>query len=106
MAAKAKAPTKSEILKTLAENTELSKKQVAEVLAALSSIIEEQLTKRGGPRVFTIPGLVRLKVVDKKATPAREVRNPRTGEMMMSKPKPARKVVKAYPVKALKDAVL
>ena len=105
MATKAKAATKSEILRTLSEKTGLQKKDVSSVLEALDAYIRSQLGKRG-PGVFTLPGLVKLTVVTKPATKARMGRNPATGEPMMIKAKPARKVVRARPLKVLKDSVL
>jgi nucleoid DNA-binding protein len=103
MAAAAKAPTKSEILKNLSESTGLSKKEVVGVFDALNGLIKKELAKRS---LFSIPGLVKLKVVKKPATKAGMRPNPfKPGEMMEVKAKPARKVVKALPLKALKDSV-
>jgi hypothetical protein len=48
---------------------------------------------------------MRIKVVRKPATKAREGKNPFTGEMMMFKAKPARNVVKVSAMKALKSMV-
>jgi len=55
--------------------------------------------------VVALPGLLKIKRVQKKATPARQGRNPATGEPMTIKAKPARVVVKAYPLKSLKEMV-
>lgn len=96
--------TKTQIFANIAESTGLSKKDVAAVFDAMTEQIGKALGKRG-PRQFTIPGLCKIVVQHKKATPAREVRNPRTGEMMMSAPKKARDVVKVRPLKGLKDMV-
>lgn len=104
MATVAKAPTKSEVLKNLSENTGLSKKEIAAVIDGLAGLIKKDLGKKGAG-VFSIPGLVKLKVVRKPATKAREGTNPFTGEKMMFKAKPARNVVKAVALKALKDSV-
>ena len=52
-----------------------------------------------------MPGFAKFVVVKKKATKARKGINPFTGEPTVFKAKPARKVVKARPVKAAKDAV-
>ena len=52
-----------------------------------------------------IPGLIKLNVVVKPATPERQGINPFTKEPTTFKAKPARKVVKAHALKALKDAV-
>jgi nucleoid DNA-binding protein len=103
MAAK-KPKTKSEILKTIAENTELTKKDVTAVFDELAAMIQKDM-KKSGPGVFTIPGLAKVKVVRKPATKARKGTNPFTGEEMMFKAKPARNVVKLTALKALKDMV-
>ena len=99
-----KAATKSEIISALAEKTGLSKKQVASVFDGLSGQIKSALGKKG-PGIFTVPGLIKLRVTNKPATKAREGVNPFTGEKMMFKAKPARKAVKASALKALKDMV-
>lgn len=97
-----KPPSKSEIYTSIAEQTELSRKQVAAVFAALSDQIGKSIGKRGTGQ-FTIPGLAKITVIRKPATKAREGKNPFTGEMVMFKAKPARNVVKVRPLKALKD---
>jgi nucleoid DNA-binding protein len=61
-----------------------------------------QLNKHGS---FVVPGFAKFVVVKKKATKARKGINPFTGEETVFKAKPARKVIKARPVKAAKDAV-
>jgi nucleoid DNA-binding protein len=102
MAKKNAAPTKSEILTQIAKDTELSKKQVAEVFASLNGIIKKSLRGAG---LFTLPGLLKLKVVKKPATKAREGINPFTGEKTMFKAKPASKKVRAAALKSLKEMV-
>ena len=102
--AAAKPRTKTELLSSIADATDLSRAQVASVFAALASDIKKDLGKRG-PGMFTIPGLVKLKVQRKPATKERKGTNPFTGEEMMFKAKPARNVVKAQPLKAVKDMV-
>ena len=99
-----KAPTKTEILNSLAEQTELSKKEVGAVLEALANDIGKNLGKRG-PGMFSIPGLCKFVVQRKPATKARPGKNPFTGEDIIIKAKPARNVVKIRPLKALKDQV-
>ncbi|MAV38656.1 MAG: DNA-binding protein [Planctomycetaceae bacterium] len=99
-----KPPTKTQIMANIADTTELSKKQVAAVFDALGGEIAKNLGGEG-PGQFTIPGLCKIVRIHKDATGPREVRNPRTGEMMMSQPKPARKIVRVRPLKALKDMV-
>ncbi len=96
--------TKGEIYRELAERTGLTRKDVVAVFDEMSGMIKKDLGKRG-PGVFTVPGLLKVKVVRKPATKARKGVNPFTGEEMMFKAKPARNVVKATPLKALKDMV-
>ncbi len=99
-----KALTKSEIYSTIAEKNELSRKQVGAVFDSLAGLIGANLGKKG-PGIFTVPGLLKLKVVRKPATKEREGVNPFTGEKMIFKAKPARNVVKALPLKNLKAMV-
>jgi nucleoid DNA-binding protein len=96
--------TKSEFVTTLAEKSGLNQKQASSALDGLSSIVTLQLSKRG-PGEVLIPGLLKLNVVDRPATPQHEGINPFTKEPMTFKAKPARKVIKVRPLKALKDAV-
>lgn len=96
--------TKSEIMTSLAEAADLSKQQVAKLLDELSSLIEKNLNA-DGPGVFSIPGLMKIKVVRKPATEARKGINPFTKEETIFQAKPARNVVKISPLKGLKDMV-
>jgi nucleoid DNA-binding protein len=98
----AKVATKSEILKTIADSTELSRKQVSSVFEALSEQIKNNVGKKG-PGTFVVPGLMKITVITKPATKARKGINPFTKEEQMFKAKPARKVIKVRPLKALKD---
>ena len=99
-----KAATKAEIFQQIAEKTGVSKKDVAGVFDALSELIGKELGKKG-PGQFIIPGLLKLKVVRKPATKAKEGINPFTKEKMIIKAKPARNGIKAVPMKALKELV-
>ena len=103
-AAVKKPPTKSEIMTSIAETTELSRKEVASVFEALNGLIQDNLKPRG-PGTFSVPGLMKIRVNKKPATKARKGTNPFTGEEIMFKAKPARKVVKVLPLKNLKDMV-
>ncbi len=94
--------TKSQLILDLSESCELSRKQVAAVLTNLAEIMEGHL-KKGGAGVFTMPSLLKMKVVRKPATKARKGINPFTGEETMFKAKPARNVVKILPLKATKE---
>ena len=102
MAKKGGAPTKSEVLTQISKDTSLSRKQVAAVFDSLSGVIKKSLRGNG---LFTMPGLMKLKVVKKPATKAREGINPFTGEKMTFKAKPASKKVRVLPLKSLKAMV-
>ena len=91
----AKAMTKSQILKTLAERTDLTKKQATAVMEEMVSMAYKE-AKNG----FTIPGLGKLVLVNRKA---RMGRNPATGEPIKI---PAKRVLKFRIAKAAKDAVM
>ena len=94
--------TKSETMAFLAERTDLSKKEVANLLEELSCVMHRHL-KKGAAGQFTIPGLVKCVVKRKPATKARKGTNPFTGEPMTFKAKPARNVVKVRPLKRVKE---
>jgi DNA-binding protein HU-beta len=102
MAKKGGAPTKSEVLTQISKDTTLSRKQVSSVFDSLSGVIRKSLRGNG---LFTVPGLMKLKVVKKPATKAREGINPFTGEKMTFKAKPASKKVRVLPLKSLKAMV-
>ncbi len=65
-----KAPTKTEILNSIAQATDLPKKDVAAVFEALGTEIQKSIAKRGGPGQFSIPGLCKITVQRKPATKA------------------------------------
>ncbi|MFO0836579.1 MAG: HU family DNA-binding protein [Phycisphaerales bacterium] len=100
----AKVRTKSEIYSTIAEHVGLPRKQVAQAFDVLGQLIAADLKGKAG--VFAIPGLMKVTVVHKPATKGGMRPNPfKPGEMMEVKPKPARKVVKVRPLRALKAMV-
>jgi nucleoid DNA-binding protein len=99
-----KPATKGEIYTKLATKTGLSKKQVSTVFDELTELIGNELGKKG-PGLFVVPGLLKLKIVRKPATKAKTGINPFTKEPMTYKAKPARNVVKALPLKSLKEMV-
>ena len=103
-ASKTKAATKGEIYGSISEKSGVGKKEVGKVFEALGELISKELGKKG-PGQFVIPGLLKLKVVRKPATKAKQGINPFTKEPMTIKAKPARNVVKAVPMKALKELV-
>jgi DNA-binding protein HU-beta len=98
----AKGLSKAEFIGKLSEATKLSKREVADYLEAISSLVVSELKSSGE---VTIPGLFRAKVAVRPETQDRMGVNPFTKQPMLIKGKPSRKVVKAAPVKALKDSV-
>jgi DNA-binding protein HU-beta len=101
-AAMATQMTKSQLIEQIATKNELAKKDVKGVIETLAEIGYKELKKNG---VFLVPGFAKFVVIKKPATKARKGTNPFTGEAMTFKAKPARKIVRARPVKAAKDAV-
>ena len=94
--------TKGQIVSSLADNTELSKKQVSEVLDAYENLIARSIKKRGVGE-FTMPGLMKITTKKKPATKARKGVNPFTGEEQMFKAKPASMQVKVRALKKMKE---
>ncbi len=94
--------SKSQLIERIATATELSKRDVKSVMDNLVEVGHKELKKNG---LFLVPGFAKFVVVKKSATKASKGTNPFTGEEMMFKAKPARKIVGARPVKAAKDAV-
>lgn len=98
-----KARSKGDIYGTLAASADLTRKQVSHLFDNLAEMIKLDLKK--GPGIFTVPGLMKIKVIRKPATKARKGVNPFTGQEMMFKAKPARNVVKVLALKNLKSMV-
>ena len=98
----AKRMTKTEFVTAIAKKSGLEKKQVTAALEALNAVVYKELKTQ---HEVTIPGLLKLVTIKRPAVPAHKGINPFTKEETMFKAKPARKVVKARPAKALKDAV-
>lgn len=96
--------TKTGILNEIAENTELSRKQVNAVFEELETLIERHIKKRGAGE-FTLPGLLKIRSVKRPATKKRLGRNPATGEEIMIGPKPASIRVRVTALKRLKEMV-
>ncbi len=94
--------TKSQLVDKIAQLHELAKKDVKAMMEALAEVGYKELKKNG---VFVLPGFAKFVVIKKPATKARMGKNPFTGAEMMFKAKPARKIVRARPVKAAKMAV-
>jgi len=91
----AKALTKSQTAASVAETVGVTKKQAVQAIEALVA-----LAYKNAKNSFTIPGLGKLVLVNRKA---RMGRNPATGEQIKI---PAKRVVKFRVAKAAKDAIL
>jgi len=91
----AKALTKSQIAAEIAAKSNISKKAATEILEIIA-----QLAYKNAKNTFTLPGLGKLVLVNRKA---RMGRNPATGETIQIK---AKRVVKFRVAKAAKDAIL
>ena len=95
--------SKSTLIQTIAEHSgNLTRKDVKGIIDLLASIGYKELKKTGA---FVLPGFAKFVVIKKPATKARKGINPFTREPTIFKAKPARKVIKARPVKVIKDAV-
>jgi DNA-binding protein HU-beta len=79
-----------------------TRKDVKGVIESLAEIGYKELKRAGG---FFVPGFAKFVVIKKPATKARKGINPFTKEPTIFKAKPARKIIKARPVKAAKDAI-
>lgn len=97
-----KALTKAQVITTVAEASGLARKEVARVLDALGPVLAAQLKLVGE---FKLINMIKVKAVKKEAVPAGPRKDPFSGVVRDFPAKPARTVVKATPLKALKDAV-
>ena len=95
------AMTKTQLLNTLSESTGLQRKDVAAVFDELGAVIERHVRKRA-VGTFTLPGLLKIKVVRKPATKARKMMSPFTGQEITVAAKPASRAVKVQPLSGLK----
>merc|ERR1712039_51144 len=95
-----KSMTKGAIAEALATSCELKKSVCAKLINSLTEVATKEVGSTG---VFALPGLCRLKTRVKPATKAGEKEV--FGKVVMVKAKPARKIVKAYPVAALKNSI-
>jgi nucleoid DNA-binding protein len=96
------AQNKSGVLNALSSATGIPRQHVGKVVGAIAALAAVELARRG---TFTMPGMAKMKVIKKAATKARQGINPFTKQPMLFKAKPARKLVKIRPLKALKDSL-
>merc|ERR1719438_237144 len=99
-AAAAKAMTKGAIADALAASAEVKKGVITKLLGTLAEVGAAEVKKTG---MFTIPGLARIKTKRKPATKA--AKKMMFGQEVVVKAKPAKTVVKAFPVAALKAVI-
>jgi DNA-binding protein HU-beta len=90
------------IVKISGEHSDLKKNDIKGVMESLVAIGYKELKKTGA---FLVPGFAKFVVIKKPATKQREGINPFTKEPTVFKARPARKLIRARPVKAVKDAV-
>ena len=101
----AKPLTKTEIIANIVAATELPKKDVVAVVDALTEEIKNSFGKKG-PKVFVLPGLIKVDLKQVKAQPAKKgVKNALTGQVYDRPAKPAHKKIRVRALKALKDLV-
>ena len=100
----AKLMSKSELIQKIADQhrNNITRKDVKGVIKSLAEIGYKELKKTGA---FFVPGFAKFVVIKKPATKERSGINPFTKEPTIFKAKPARKIIRARPVKAAKDAV-
>jgi nucleoid DNA-binding protein len=100
----AKLMSKSQLIEKIAEQhpNSMTRKDVRGVIESLMDIGYRELKKTGA---FFVPGFAKFVVIKKPATKGRKGINPFTKEPTIFKAKPARKIIRARPVKAAKDAV-
>jgi DNA-binding protein HU-beta len=91
----AKAMTKSQIADYVAKKADIKKKLAVQILEDIAALAYKE-----AKNAFTLPGLGKLVLVQRKA---RMGRNPQTGEAIKI---PAKKVVKFRVAKAAKEAIL
>jgi nucleoid DNA-binding protein len=103
-AANKKPISKSQVIAAIAEETDLPRKKVTEVMESLGGQIKKALSGKG-PGVINVGGLMKIKLRNVPAKPAGPRKDPFTGEMRQFAAKPASKKVKVLPLKALKEMV-
>ncbi|QVL32882.1 HU family DNA-binding protein [Telmatocola sphagniphila] len=100
-----KSITKVELYNQIADATGMTKAQVKTFFDGLTATIIKNLGKKG-PGVLTLPGLFKLRAVKKPAVKGgKEVLNRLTGQMTITKNKPASTSVRARALKGLKEAL-
>ncbi|MBL9032421.1 MAG: HU family DNA-binding protein [Phycisphaerae bacterium] len=99
--------TKSEVYRIIAEHTGLARKDVVGVFDTMAKVMSVDLAKPSPdkPKIFVVPGLMKVTARYKPAVPARKGIDPFTKQEKMFKAKPASTALKIRPLKALKAMV-
>jgi len=100
----AKRRSRADVVKQVATATDLKTGKVREVFDVLTSIMAADLGKKGCGE-FNLNGLMKLRTVNKPASPARKGRNPFTGEEITIKAKPASRKVRVRALRGLNDMI-
>jgi nucleoid DNA-binding protein len=95
--------SKSGLVAYLADASGVAAKDVRGVLAALEGAVTSSVNKKGAGS-FTLPGLLKVTVINVPAKPKRKGINPFTKVEQWFAAKPATVKVKVRPLKKLKDA--
>ena len=96
---------KSGLVAHISENTGVAPRDVRAVLASLEGAVHGSVSKKGAG-TFTLPGLLKINVVNVPAKPKRKGINPFTKEEQWFAAKPATTKLKVRPLKKLKDAAM
>jgi hypothetical protein len=107
LVASSKPRTKGEVYKVIGEQAGIHRKQVAQVFETLGKVMAVDLAKpsQDKPKVFQVPGLMKVTARFKPAVPARKGIDPFTKTEKMFKAKPASTQLKIRALKALKAMV-
>ena len=97
--------TKAAMLTHIAQETGLTRVEVASVMSELEILIERHIKKRAVGE-FSLPGLLKIRSVKRPATKKRMGRNPATGEEIVVPAKPATTRVRITALKRLKEMAL
>lgn len=93
--------SKSALLQHIANNVGIARKQVSQVMEELAAVVNAHVNKKAKGQ-FVLPGLLKITVVRKPAQKGGK-KVMMMGKEVITKPKPARNIVRIRPLKKLKD---
>lgn len=93
--------SKSALLQHIANNVGIARKQVSQVMEELATVVNAHVNKKAKGQ-FVLPGLLKITVVRKPAQKGGK-KVMMMGKEVITKPKPARNIVRIRPLKKLKD---